>query len=160
MVLEANNGVGGQLDGRAKLEHHIADEAGRTRLGVEIEQAQPRQGLAADRHVVAAQELVAAAHREYDRTTRHGAAQRLPLLLGQVAGDQVLVLVLAAADEEEVDVGRASAATLDADNLNLHLAQTGALNQGRDVAAVAVDAHLAGVEVADAKPRRRHQASQ
>jgi len=83
-------------------------------------------------------------------------------VLDKVGGDELLVQVLAAAEEEDVD-------TIDVDwtaphlhDLELDATVRGPVLEGKDVAAVAVDAHLARVQLGQPQPLPdgRHDACQ
>ena len=120
---------------------------------VERQQPDPGQLGAGDVAVEAAEQLVAAAHREERRAAVDRLAQRARLRR-EVVRDELLLAVLAAADVEEVDLA-AGHRIAHADRLHVELvaARTArARGQHRDVAAVGVDVQVVGIEMADADP--------
>ena len=151
MVLEANQRRGFKSQA-AGLDDDVADVAAGPRHRMQVDQPQPGQLFALGGHVVLAQQLVAAADRQYHGAAVDGAPNRVHLVLGRVFEDQLLIPILAAAPEDQIDPGevwgRPSPDGVDGDR---NAPPFGSLGQGQDVAPITVDIHLVGVEMRDSK---------
>ena len=153
VVLESRDHAGPGPE--VRLDRAVADQA-RAGLadGAEVDEADPGELLAVQL-VRVAEQLIAAAHGQHDRTAVRRPVERLALGIGHVARDGDLVAVLAAAHVEEV-VGVAVERLPEARRgvLEAEAAPLAAGAEHRDVAAVGVDVHQLGVERED--PQRRH----
>ena len=145
VVLEARE----RLAGPGAVEQHVADHPALAGDRRERQQADPGQLGAREVAVVAAEQLVAAAHREECGSALDSRVQRRAL--GREVGrDELLLAILAAADVEELDPVRDGIAEPDRRHLELVAAGGGAHRQHGDVPAVCVDVEVLGVQVTDA----------
>ncbi len=119
---------------------------------MQVDQPQTGQLLAVGRHVVLAQQLVATADCQHHGAAVDGFPNRADFVLGRVFEDQLLIAVLAAAPKDQVNTrqvrARPSPDSVDADRNTPPLSP---LRQGKDVAPIAVDIHLVGIEVRDSQ---------
>ncbi len=97
-----------------------------------------------------AKQLIAAAHRKQLGAVLHGALQRFLLELAEVVVDERLLAVLSAAEKEDIDVVHpATGAAPQLHYARLESVPLRSLDQGEDVAAVAVDVHEVGIQPPD-----------
>ena len=97
-----------------------------------------------------AEELVAAAHGEHAGAGRDRALEGRLLVFEEVFVHERLLAILAAAEEKDIDLIHAfGRAPPELDEPCLEVAPLGALEQGEDVAAIAVDVHEVGIQPAD-----------
>jgi len=150
VVLEPHQGRGVEAQRRG-VHQHVADVAGTAGLGAQVDEVEAREPGAVYRGVVAAQELVPAAHGQQRGAAVDGRPHRGALGAGEVGRHEVLVLVLPPTHEEDIDAIDVIVAAPDLDHLELDAPAPAAIAQGDDVAAVAIDAHLPRVEVTEAE---------
>src|SRR6266849_5451401 len=107
--------------------------------------------------VVVAEQLVAATDGEHASAGGYRALEWSLLRLEEVVVHERLLAILAAAEEEDIDVFHApGGATPELDEARIVVAPFGALEQGEDVAPIAVDVHEVGVKPNDGEPRLGH----
>jgi hypothetical protein len=149
VVFETDQRVGREIDDIG-VDHDISDETALAGIGGDVDEADARESFALGGHVVVAKELIATAHCQHDGAIRDRALERRLLVLDEVFVDQRLLAVLAAAEEKHVDLVHVpGGATPELDEAGFEVAPLGALEQGEDVAAVAVDVHEVGIEPTD-----------
>ena len=135
------------------FDQDVTDHAALSRDGLEGKEADARHVLAVEAAVAAAQQLVAAAHREHGRTTIDRFVERLGFS-DEIVGDEKLLPVLPAADVVEVVVTRHDrVAHAEGGRLELMAARRRPAREHGDVAAVGVDVEVLRVEVAHADCR-------
>jgi len=149
VVFETDEGGGCEV-GHFGVDDDVANEAFLARFGFYVDQADAWEALALGGLVVVAEELVAAAHRKDLSAGLNRSLQGWLLVLEEVFVNEGLLAVLAAAEEEDIDLvhllGRASP---ELQQPRVIVAPLRALQEGEDVAAVAIDVHQVGVEPAD-----------
>ena len=149
MVLETDEGRGLDVN-QSGVDDHVADEPALACLGAHVDEADAREPLALAGLVVVAEQLVAAAHGEHAGAGRDRALERRLLVLEEVFIDERLLAILPAPEKENVDlVHTLGRAPPELDQPSLEVAPLGALQQGEDVASIAVDVHEVGIQPAD-----------
>src|SRR5229473_5013352 len=149
VVLETDEGRGRDV-GQVGVDDDIADESALACVGADVDQADAGESLALAGLVVVAEELVAAADGENACAGGDGALERRLFVLDKVFIHERLLAVLPAAEEENVDlVHSLGRFATELDEARLIVAPFGALEQGEDVAPIAVDVHEVGVQPAD-----------
>ena len=137
------------------LGEEIADEADLAGARRDVHDPEARDRLAHLWHVLAPEELVAAADREHRRAAGDRALELIAVLALQVGADDVLAEILAATEEVHVGpVGVPRLAGGERAGLDVDAAPLRALGQGQHVPAIAVDRHEVRIEVADAQVHR------
>src|SRR5260370_5471439 len=149
VVLETNEGGWPDVDQRG-IDDHVSDEPALACLGADVDEADARKSLAVPGLVVMAEKLVAATHGEHAGARGDRPLERGLLEFEQILIDERLLPVLPAAEEEHVDLvhtpGRAPPGL---DETSFEVAPLRALEQGEDVAPIAVHVHQVGVQPTD-----------
>jgi len=103
VILEADQGCRVQV-GQVCVDDNVADESFLAGFSANVDEADAGEALALCGLVVVAEELVAAADRQYLRTCVRRSLERRLLVLQEVFIDEGLFSVLAAAEEKDVDL--------------------------------------------------------
>src|SRR5665647_335950 len=134
-----------------RLQDHRADHPLGIALGGDVEDADPRKSLALDGDERVPEQLVHATDHQHRRAVSRQGAQDVGVV-SQVVLDPRLPTVLAATPENEVRVRREVIARVVLMDHGFVAVPTQPAGQTTCVAEVAVDAHLAGVDVNDLDP--------
>jgi hypothetical protein len=145
VVFKTDEGLGLEID-HLGVDDDVADEPLLARFGPDVDEADARKALALGRLVVVAEELVAAAHSEDLGAGLDRALQRWFFVLEEVFVHERLLAILTTAEKEDIDlVHPLGGASAQLQQPRFVVAPFGSLQQGEDVAAVAVDVHEVGV---------------
>jgi hypothetical protein len=146
VVFETDQRGGSQaLD--LRVDNDVSDEPFLAGLGFHVNEADAGETLALGGLIVVAEELVAAADREHRGARGHSSLEWRLFVLEKVLVHQRLLPVLSTSEEEDVHVLHVfGGAASELQQLCVVVAPLRALEQGEDVAAIAIDVHQVGIE--------------